>query len=304
VFASPSFRRVFSLAVAIVTVGTTGIAVRSYVKSDGLVYGPRVHVTPADSARAFAAIPRLEEATVRTSDGLTLRGWFAPGKNGAAVILTHGGGGNRMQLFPEAALLSRHGYGVLVYDSRASGESEGDMVSWGDREQRDVEAALDFVTARRDVDRDRVAVLGFSIGASSVVLAASRDPRAHAVILYAVWSSLADEMKHRAKYGPLSWGPSVLGLRRHGVDVDEVRPIDRINAIHPRPLLMIAGTRDEDTPLPVMERVFAAAGEPKELWVEEGARHGGNFATAPAEYETRVVGFLDRALPSGAGAHR
>jgi dipeptidyl aminopeptidase/acylaminoacyl peptidase len=209
-----------------------------------------------------------------------------------------------MQLFPEAALLSRHGYGVLVYDSRAAGESDGDMNSWGDREQRDVKAALDYVSARLDVDRDRVALLGFSIGGSTVALAAASDPRPRAIILYATWPSLADEMKHRAKYGPLSWGPSVLGLRRHGVDVDEVRPIDRINAIHPRPLLMIAGTRDDDTPLPEMERLYAAAEEPKELWIEEGAGHGGYLATAPAEYESRVVGFLDRALPSGAGARR
>jgi fermentation-respiration switch protein FrsA (DUF1100 family) len=67
---------------------------------------------------------------------------------------------------------------------------------------------------------------------------------------------------------------------------------------------MIAGTRDENTPLPVMQRLFAAAGHPKELWVVEGAVHGGYVATAPSEYESRVIGFLDRALPIDSGTPR
>jgi dipeptidyl aminopeptidase/acylaminoacyl peptidase len=206
-----------------------------------------------------------------------------------------------MQLYPEASLFARHGYGVLLYDSRTNGESDGDLLTWGEREQRDVEAALDYVAARADVDPDRVALLGFSIGASAVALAAASDPRARAVILYATWSSLEEEIrdKHK-KYGVLSWGPSLLALRRDGVDVDDVRPIDRIAAIHPRPLLMIAGTRDEDTPLPVMQRLFAAAREPKELWIVEGGKHGGFMTLVPAEYESRVIGFLERALPAGA----
>ena len=301
--ASPFSRRAFFLVTAMVVLGPAGVAVRSYMKSDELVHGPRSHVTPANSARARAEIPGLEEAALRTSDGLTLRGWFAPGKGRGAVIFTHGGGGaDRMALLPEAAVIARHGYGVLLYDSRAAGESDGDMCSWGDREQRDVAAALDYVTARPDVDRDRVALLGFSIGGSTVALAAANDPRARAVILYATWSSLEDEMKHRAKFGPLSWGPALLRLRRSGVHVDDVDPIDRIVAIHPRPLLMIAGTDDGDTPLPVMERVFAAAGDPKELWIVQGAGHGTYYETAPAEYESRVIGFLDHALAKSEGA--
>jgi alpha-beta hydrolase superfamily lysophospholipase len=55
-----------------------------------------------------------------------LRGWYAPGQRHAVVILVHGGGGNRLQLYPEARILARHGYGFLLYDSRAHGESDGD----------------------------------------------------------------------------------------------------------------------------------------------------------------------------------
>ncbi len=292
-------------AVLLAAAGTTTVAVRSYRAAGSIAHPPRVRVTPEAAARAFAEISHLENVTLRTSDGLTLRGWFAPGRRRAAVILTHGFDANRTQLYADGSLLARRGYGVLMYDSRGSGESEGDGVTWGDRETRDIEAALDYVVARSDVDRDRVALLGFSAGGSSTTLVAASDARVRAVILYATWSSLEDEMKRNdGKYGPFSWGPILFGLRREGIDVDRVRPIDRIAAIQPRPLLMMAGSIDDNTPLPVMQRLFAAAREPKELWIVDGAKHGGYVEIAPAEYESKVVGFLDRALPADAGTPR
>lgn len=289
--------RAVGFAAAVVLTGMATIAVRSYAHAIAIVHEPRSPLPQDAWARAVAAVPSLEEATMRTSDGLNLRGWFAPGKSRATVIYTHGGAGNRLQLFPEARALLRDGYGFLLYDSRASGESDGSLHTRGDREQRDVEAALDYVSARTDVDRDRIAVLGFSIGASSVALAAARDARARAVILCAVWTSLEDELKTNVgKYGALSWWPTLFALRRYGVDIDNVRPIDRIAAISPRPILFVSGTHDADTPLSVTERVFAAAAEPKEIRIVEGAGHGDYLTVAPTEYEAWLVEFLDRAL--------
>jgi predicted acyl esterase len=198
--------RLATLAVAVVGLGMATIAVRSYLASDTVVHVPRVPVSPEASARAFAEIPGLKDVSFRTSDGLTLRGWFTPGRRRAAIILTGGIAANRTQLYPDGLVLARHGYGVLLYDSRASGASDGERVTWGDREERDVAAALNYVTTRPEVDPDRVALLGFSAGGSTSTLAAASDPRVRAIILYATWSSLEDEMKNsRGKYGPLSW---------------------------------------------------------------------------------------------------
>jgi hypothetical protein len=61
--------------------------------------------------------------------------------------------------------------------------------------------------------------------------------------------------------------------------------------------LMIAGTADSDTPLPVMREMYAHARAPKSLWIVEGSEHGRYLATAPAEYEKRVIDFMDRAIP-------
>jgi dipeptidyl aminopeptidase/acylaminoacyl peptidase len=220
-----------------------------------------------------------------------------PGSRRAVVIFVHGLWGNRLALFSEARLLAKHGYGFLLYDSRASGESDGDVATWGDREQLDVHAVVDYVSSRPEVDASRIALLGFSVGGSAAAMAVSHDPRPRALVLYATWSSLDDEMEYKfGRFGPISFAPVMFVMRRAGVVPDNIRPIDHLRAIHPRPLLMITGTLDDDTPVAVMAQLFQAAGEPKELWIVPGAKHGGYLAIAPEEYETRVVSFLDRAL--------
>ena len=289
--------RRFVLVGAIAAAAMLAIAVRGFVRARGYLHMRRTVVSADAEATARGRLPGMTRVTLRTSDGLRLLGWFAPGAQRAAVILVHGGGANRLQLLDEACLFSRHGYGVLVYDSRANGESDGATDTWGDGEQRDVSAALDYVSARPDVDPGRIAVLGFSIGGSSVAMETSGDTRARAVILYATWSSFEAEMKEKFhRYGPLSWWPALYAMRAAGIDPENIRPIEALRRISPRPLLMIAGTRDDDTPVAIMQTLFAAAGEPKELWVVPGAGHGGVFATAPVEYETRVTRFLDHAL--------
>ena len=101
-----------------------------------------------------------------TRDGLTLRGWYVPSTNGAAVILIHAFNDNRTGTLYHAALLADHGYGVLLYDTRSQGESEGDLYTWGWDAHQDVIAALDYVQHRSEVDSGRIGVLGLSAGAA------------------------------------------------------------------------------------------------------------------------------------------
>ncbi len=302
-------RRAALLLGACATTGVLGasacvfLAVRSASWMLASCRPSRAPIPAAARAEAHAAIPTLEEASFRTDDGLTLRGWYVPAapSRAAAVILVHGGGETRTQMEREMRALAARGFGVLAYDSRASGESEGDVGTKGDREQRDVTAAIDFVAARRDVDPRRIGLVGFSIGASAVAMVASRDPRARAVLLNATWTTLEDEIRFKyGKYGALTSWPALWAARHAGIDLEAVRPVDHIGALAPRPLLVITGASDTDTPVAVMERVLAAAGEPKEMWVMPGVGHGGYAAAAPEVYLPRVVAFFDRALrPAG-----
>ena len=83
------------------------------------------------TARVFVPMDRVgaphEDVTFTTADGLRLRGWYVPSKNGAAVISFPGRKGTQKP----ARMLARHGYGVLLFDRRGEGESEGDPNAWG-----------------------------------------------------------------------------------------------------------------------------------------------------------------------------
>ena len=257
-----------------------------------------VHAAIAASAREAArrSLPQMEEVSFRTSDGLTLRGWYVPSRNRAAVILVHGGAGDRASLLTEAQLLAARGFGVLTFDRRGNGESDGETTTWGIQEQRDVGASLDFVSARADVDPARIGVVGFSIGASAVAMQASRDRRAAAVLLLAVWPSLDEEVRYKARhFGPLTALPALWAFRHAGLDVDEVRPVSALAAVAPRPLMLVSGSEDEDTPPAIMERVHAAAAG-STLWIVPGAHHGDYAQVSREEYPRRFVGFFESAL--------
>ena len=82
-----------------------------------------------------------KDVAFETSDGLTLKGWYIESKNGAAVISFPG----RASSQKRAKMLADHGYGVLLFDRRGEGESEGDPNTFGWQGERDVHAAVRYL---------------------------------------------------------------------------------------------------------------------------------------------------------------
>lgn len=257
----------------------------------------RVPVTAADRAHALQRLGPFEDVQFTTADGVTLRGWYKPARNGAAVIFVHGGGNNRLWFLPEAAALVRSGFGVLLFDSRANGESAGALQSWGDHEPADARAAVDFVAARPDVIRGRIGMDGFSIGASTVALVAALDERVQAVVLSAMWPSLDEELQHKAAFPkPLSLAWLRWRFAAAGVRTENVRPAARLPAIAPRALALVAGDQDSDTPLDVMRGNVAASGNHADLWVITGAGHDHFDVPGGDAYLRRLSAFFVTAL--------
>jgi predicted acyl esterase len=255
----------------------------------------RTHVTPAQVQEAHERLPALEDVAFPTKDGLVLRGWFAPGKNRDAIVFVHGLAANRVAFLREGESLVRHGHGVLLYDSRASGESDGRMATFGDRERLDVEGALDFLVARPDVDRSKLGLFGCSVGGTTVALVAATDPRVRAVLLGPTWLSVDAEAHTN---GGRSGGVILVLFRLAGVDVDALRPVDVVHEIAPRPLFMLSGSLDDDTPPYVMETLQAAA-PGSDRWVVPGAGHCRYVDASPVEYLRRFDDFFDRSLGAG-----
>ncbi|RKH67114.1 alpha/beta hydrolase [Corallococcus llansteffanensis] len=272
------------------------IAYRNVRTARAVLHPARQSVRPP----ADGTLATRTDVALRTRDGLTLKGWYVPSRNRAAVVVMHGFAENRTQMLFEAEALSRAGYGVLLFDSRGHGESDGDLVTWGDREREDLRAAVDFVSGRADVEPSRLGVLGFSMGGTTALLGALEDPRLKAVAAAGAYPSLeADTRYSYGKWGPLSVQPVLWTMRLSGVDVDAVDPMAHLCDLKGRPLLLINGDVDPYAPAFLQDALFQAACEPKEYWVVPGAHHGEYAKKAPAEYERHLRDFFDAALLGG-----
>jgi pimeloyl-ACP methyl ester carboxylesterase len=256
---------------------------------------------PRTVPAAPGPVPGLTDVRLRTADGLVLRGWYVPSTTGAAVLLVHGFGGDRSQVLPEARALAARGYGVLLYDLRAHGESDGTLTTWGVTEQRDIEAGLAFLLSRPEVVPTRIGALGFSFGAMTLAEVAARDERIRSVILEGAYTSLAAMTRHdERRWGWLSGSVAEWTLRHAGIDVDRVRTTRAVCGIAPRPVLLISGDVDLSVPVPVAESLRAAACGPAALWLVHGAGHGQYAARAGAELAQRVTAFFDSTLAPAA----
>ena len=285
-----------TLALALICLlGIGGAAFHFFWFGYGQCHPKRTPATALETERARTGLTGLTVVSVTAHDGAVMRGWFAPPRNGVAIVLVHGLWGNRASLLPEAELFARHGYGVLLLDSRAHGESGGEAATWGSSEALDIADSVRFVRAQPQVAH--VVLLGFSVGASAVARATANDPTISAVVLYATWPSLREEIAYKEpKGGWLGVRFALEGFRYSGTNVDDICPEADLARISPRPLLMVCGGQDHDTPPAIMDRMYAKATGAKEFWRQPEVGHGGYFQANPLEYERRVVGFLDRAL--------
>ena len=190
------------------------------------------YVHPARSLpRAGETPDRLgipyQDLTLLTQDGLRLSAWYTPPENGAVILVAHGFGGYRS--VDMHALFARHGYGVLSWDFRAHGESEGDLSTLGYHEALDVEAALDFAFRQSDVER--VGAWGGSMGAVAVIEAAARRTEIGAVIADSAFPTLEDALNQAVSVPALRPIIRFFAERESGVRVDSLRPVDQIGRI-------------------------------------------------------------------------
>jgi dipeptidyl aminopeptidase/acylaminoacyl peptidase len=293
---SNSYRRRLGLAVVvaalIVVAAFAAIAVRVFSRVVRGLHPER------ETVGAPTGLSSVEPITLKTRDQITLRGWYVPTRNGAVIVLVHGYGAQRTQLLPEARALASNGYGVLLFDLRGHGESGGDGTTWGAQEQLDMESALDFAAMRPEVDRHRIGALGFSIGAMAVAQVAARDARVRAAVLEGAFTSLEDMIRHdESRWGWWSEWIATETLRARRIDLSALRPADVVCRIAPRPILIVNGTEDEDTPLETARSLFNAACAPKDLWLIPGAHHTGYAAAAGPALGEKVVRFFDASMP-------
>lgn len=236
----------------------------------------------------------FDEVTFTASDGLRLSGWYTPSRNGAAVVIVNSARGDRLKSVDHAEMLAGHGFGVLLYDARGTGESEGSPNGYGWEWPRDVDGALDFLEQRPDVDPGRIGGLGISTGADVLIEVAAGDRRLAAVVGDgATGRSLADippgDLGPVLQIAPVFATVGLLSGERPG------EPLAELSAqVAPTPLLLVAaGSMPMEA---AMNRIYAdAAREPVELWVPD-VHHTAAIREEAEAYEAKVVDHLESAL--------
>jgi pimeloyl-ACP methyl ester carboxylesterase len=240
-----------------------------------------------------------EEVRIATADGRELAAWYVPSRNGAAVLVSHGSGGSRARVVQHVRMLARHGYGVLAYDLPGNGESEGHSNGFGYNAQPAVAAALGYLAHRPDVQADRIAGFGLSLGGEVLLEAAAHDDRLQAVVSDGATRPM-DAQRVREPELP-ERVMAALGLQAVRA-VSGMRParslLEYIPAIAPRPVLLVAGGGMPEE-IPANRLYRAAGGDSVQLIELPQTGHTAGLRTGPLEYERRTVGFLDRALGVG-----
>ncbi len=264
--------RVSLLVLALLLVaGVAGVVSQApSIAAGALLYPARRPLTVARPAGCVNA----------TLDGqdVVLRGWSCPspaGRRGTVVFL-HGVADNREGAAGTFERFTTRGFDVVAYDSRAHGESGGEMCTYGYYEKQDLRRVV------RALADGPVVLIGGSLGAAVALQAAADEPRVSAVVAAEVFSDLATIARDRAPWflpEPLIRRALRDAEARGHFDVEAVSPADAARRITV-PVLLIHGALDTDTPPAHSQRVFQALRGPKRLWLVEGARHNQSLGLA------------------------
>src|SRR5213593_531002 len=219
---------------------------------------------PPDTARIARLYAQsgaeLQAVSIHAADGAELRAWYSVSArdNGKAIILLHGIGDNRGGVAGYGQMFLQHGYRILLPDSRAHGESGGDIATYGLRESNDVHRWVSWL-----YDRGASCVDGFgeSMGAALVLESMSAEPRFCAVVADSPFSTFRSVAYDREGFfvgvGRLGLEPVVgrtLGLLpteialgyarwRYRIDLRRANPLDTVRSSS-IPVLLIHGEDD------------------------------------------------------------
>jgi len=249
----------------------------------------------------YAVSPDATPWSVRTSDGLMLRGWYLPTpERRHLVALVHGMGGSWPEMAGLGRDLHKYGYDVLLFDLRGHGQSDPSRLFMGRRERGDIRAVLSWAN-RSGFTHDRIGWLGYSMGASTLLMEASQNSKIQVAVLDSPYGSLPELFETQLpKHSHLpSWfNPGILTAARFafGVRTDDLIPIRSAQKWGRRPLLLIHGEADSVVPVSQAKRLALVVGSSCEALTLPGVEHVQAYDNDPEAYVAKVDSFFTRHL--------
>jgi fermentation-respiration switch protein FrsA (DUF1100 family) len=195
-----------------------------------------------------------------------------------------------------AVFLAQSGYGVLLFDIRTHGESEGEVLPFGGNEAQDVTAAANYLKTRLDGEHGKIAAMGWSLGGQISILGAARTDQIDAVLADGPCCTKFEDWPKPQSFREWLYVPYDFVffsmLRWHTGVKNPLSIQEAVAQISPRPILLIGGGAERS----MLELHYNAARDPKELWIIPEASHIDGFAINQQEYQDRVLSFLGRVL--------
>ena len=240
---------ILGVLVSILVLIMSGLLMKTRAEAYNLLHAPVANrELPNDTPDDFKL--EFEDVTVTNPDGMKLVGWFIPGDNGAVIIMQHGYKSTRSELLNEAEMMHRHGYNVLVTSIRAHDHSEGELITLGKYEVDDMEAWVQYLLARDDVDPTKIGILGNSYGGMLSIQYAAQNKSIKAVVANSAFSSMTDtvstSVEHFTGLPEFPFVPLIVFWAEQdtGIKMEEIDATQWIPLISPRPVFLMQGGAD------------------------------------------------------------
>jgi alpha-beta hydrolase superfamily lysophospholipase len=298
--------------------GFLGFAVWKYTPIIGRIFEEKPLFLPL----RVPPVQGGDDVRFQTADGLDLVGTYlkarTPRRSGV-IVYCHEYLSDRWSAILYADHLRNQGFDLFSFDFRNHGESDVDPsyspLQWvTDREVTDLTAALAYLRTRHDADPAGVGLFGVSRGGGTALSVAGGDPRVWGVITDGAFPTRGTMLPYILRWAELyvgsrylwKWVPVVVfdflgwaALLRTGAKLGcRYASVERgVSRLAPRPWLSIHGGRDNYIGVDIAKKLFKRAGEPKELWVVEGAKHNRCREKDPVGYPERISSFLQHYSP-------
>lgn len=244
-----------------------------------------------------------QNITFKSTDGLKLSGVFIQGNNRGTIILLHGYGRCKEQMLPQASFLNKAGFNILMFDFRASGESEGKFITFGNEEKSDLSGAVQYLRQRGNIEMDKIGLLGFSMGGAVALLTSSDLPEAKAIVINSSFAHFKSVIKQNFNnyfkglpFFPMGLVVLWLMKMRTGTNYPNIDPILQLPKLKARPLMVIHGAQDKRIPVEDAFEMYHQAPWLKEFWLVKEAAHEDVYSITKEMYEQKVIQFFNKYL--------
>ena len=243
------------------------------------------------------------------NEDVLLKGWWIPAQkqnkqidSKKTIIFSHGYGNSRelhkISVLNLAKRLCENGYNVLLFDFRASGQSEGKVVTIGGLEKYDLLGAVDFVKNKKQ--SKEINLIGWSMGATTSILAGTESSDVKAIVADSPFGNLKDYLQDNLSYWSklpnFYFTKTILYLlpKIRGFSIEDVNAIKAASNMSNKKLFLIHSKDDEAIPYENTEKIYNSLKNKSdaEIWITNNAKHIKTYSLYKDQYEKRIIEFF------------